>query len=126
MAAARFVVQEHTTPEGVHWDLMLEQGQSLLTFRLTTPPTQLATAPTAATKIPDHPLRFLTYEGPVQNNTGRVRIVERGTFQIQRQTATQIAFTLRGQTLQGSFSLTHIDGAQWTLTPSESPEPRSP
>ena len=31
---SRFVVQEHTTPDGVHWDLMLETEQTLTTFRL--------------------------------------------------------------------------------------------
>jgi hypothetical protein len=123
MAAARFVVQEHTTPEGVHWDLMLEQGQTLLTFRLPQPPAQAASAPTAAAKIPDHPLRFLTYEGPVQNNTGRVRLVERGTLQIQHQTDEQIIFTLWGQSLQGSFTLTRIDGAEWSLAPESGQEP---
>jgi hypothetical protein len=126
MAAARFVVQEHTTPEGVHWDLMLEQGESLLTFRLPEPPAQAASLPLAATKTFDHSLRFLTYEGPVQNNTGHVRIADRGTLQIQHRTDAQVAFTLQGQTLQGSFTLTHIDGAQWTLAPSESAKSRTP
>jgi hypothetical protein len=115
MPAARFVVQEHTTPEGVHWDLMLEQGRSLLTFRLPTPPAQAATAPTPATKIHDHPPRFLTYEGPVQNHTGRVQIADRGTLQIRTQTEGHIAFTLDGQVLRGSFTLTRVDAAEWIL-----------
>ena len=36
--SSRFVVQEHTTPDGVHWDLMLEKGDVLTTFRLEQPP----------------------------------------------------------------------------------------
>lgn len=117
MDAARFVVQEHTTPDGVHWDLMLEHGQTLLTFRVPHPPEQITTGPTPVTKIHDHSMRFLTYEGPVQNKTGRVRIADRGTYQIQSRTDAQIAFTLSGQVLRGSFTLTRLDGAEWTLTP---------
>jgi len=33
MESQRFVVQEHETVEGVHWDLMLEEGEFLTTFR---------------------------------------------------------------------------------------------
>ena len=116
METARFVIHEHTTPEGVHWDLMLEQGQALLTFRLPVPPAQAASAPTPATKIHDHPLRFLTYEGPVQKSTGRVQITDRGTLCIQTQTEGQIAFTLDGRTLHGAFTLTHTGGAEWTFS----------
>jgi hypothetical protein len=115
--SSRFVVQEHTTPDGVHWDLMLEQEGGLLTFRLPVPPAEAASAPTTATKIPDHPLRFLTYEGPVQNNTGRVRLADGGTVQIQHRTDSEIAFVLWGQVLRGVFTLTHIGDAEWTLTP---------
>jgi len=115
--SSRFVVQEHTTPDDVHWDLMLEQEGSLLTFRLPVPPAQAASARTTATKIPNHPLRFLTYEGPVQNNTGRVRLADRGDLQIQRQTDAEIAFTLQGQILRGVFTLTRVENAEWNLTP---------
>ena len=33
----QFVVAEHTTPNGVHWDLMLEMDDCLWTWRLNTP-----------------------------------------------------------------------------------------
>ena len=122
MEGRRFVIQEHTTPEGAHWDLMLEQGQELMTFRLDRPPSQIAAGATKATKIFNHPLRFLTYEGPVQKGTGQVRIVERGTFRLHTQTEDRITLTLTGQSLQAPFLLTQTDGAEWTLTPSAGPE----
>ncbi len=80
--SSRFVVQEHATPDGVHWDLMLEKGEVLTTFRLEQPPKAVSTSTVRATKIFDHPLRFLTYEGPVQKGTGKVRIVDRGTCEL--------------------------------------------
>jgi len=74
MQDKRFVIQEHQTPEGVHWDLMLEQGDVLATFRLQEPPGQVLVHAVRAERIVDHPMRFLWYEGPVQNGAGRVRI----------------------------------------------------
>jgi hypothetical protein len=104
--SSRFVVQEHTTPEGVHWDLMLEQGEALTTFRLEQPPTAVSTGTVQATKIFDHPLKFLTYEGPVQKGTGEVRIVDRGTCDVLVEGEDALTLRLQGTTLQGSFTLT--------------------
>jgi hypothetical protein len=113
---ARFVIQEHTTPDGVHWDLMLERQGTLLTFRLPVPPAQAASAPTAATKIHDHPLRFLAYEGPVQNHTGRVRIADRGTLEIKTETEDRLTVVLAGEILRGVFSLIRTRDAEWTFS----------
>lgn len=79
----QFVIQQHTTPDGVHWDLLLEMDDCLWTWRLNTPPAEIKNQPIGAERIHDHPLRFLTYEGPVQNNTGRVTIADKGTYTIQ-------------------------------------------
>lgn len=76
----QFVIQQHTTPDGVHWDLMLEMDDCLWTWRLNVPPTEIKNKPISAERIHDHPLRFLTYEGPVQNNTGKVKITDKGTY----------------------------------------------
>ena len=76
----QFVIQQHTTPNGVHWDLMLEMNNCLWTWRLNTPPEKITNAPVSAERIQDHPLRFLTYQGPVQNGTGQVKITDKGTY----------------------------------------------
>ncbi|MHC4290379.1 MAG: DNA polymerase ligase N-terminal domain-containing protein, partial [Planctomycetota bacterium] len=68
----QFVVIEHTTSDGVHWDLMLDRGEVLWTWRLDTTPGKIAEKAVSAERISDHPRRFLAYEGPVQNNTGQV------------------------------------------------------
>ncbi len=104
--SSRFVVQEHTTPDGVHWDLMLEQGEVLTTFRLDQPPEAALTGEVQATKIFDHPLKFLTYEGPVQKGTGKVRIVERGSCDVPAEREDVITLRLHGVILQGDFTLT--------------------
>jgi hypothetical protein len=114
---SRFVVQEHTTPDGVHWDLMLEKGDVLTTFRLEQPPEVVSVSTVQATKIFDHSLRFLTYEGPVQKGMGQVRIVERGTGEASVEGEDVITLRLQGATLQGDFTLTRIEGISWRLAP---------
>jgi hypothetical protein len=113
--SSRFVVQEHTTPDGVHWDLMLEKGEVLTTFRLEQPPEAASTGTVRATKIFDHPLKFLTYEGPVQKGTGKVRIVERGTCDVSVEGEDVITLRLYGTVLQGDFTLAGIEGTSWQL-----------
>jgi len=120
----RFVVQEHTTSEGVHWDLMLEEGDALTTFRLGEGPENAAVRAVRAIRIFDHPLRFLTYEGPVQDGAGRVRIVERGNYRLLRQTDDLIALHLQGETLQGNFTLTRRADTAWGLSPMPLPGQR--
>jgi hypothetical protein len=114
----RFVVQEHTTAEGVHWDLMLEKGEALLTFRLQERPENALDHPVAATRIHDHALRFLTYEGPVQKKAGKVRIIERGTYRLWSETNDRMALDLESTPLQGGFVLTRKEGAAWELVSS--------
>jgi hypothetical protein len=113
----RFVVQEHTTPDGVHWDLMLEQGEALTTFRLEEPPQVALDRAVGAVKIFDHPLRFLTYEGPVQKGTGHVRIVDRGVCEVSDEGESAVSLDLQGEVLRGGFLLVRSEGTSWQLAP---------
>ncbi|MEN8127501.1 MAG: DNA polymerase ligase N-terminal domain-containing protein [Planctomycetota bacterium] len=103
----QFVIQQHTTPEGVHWDLMLEADNTLWTWRLNVPPAEMGDEPIGAERIADHRLRFLTYEGPVQSNTGQVRIADKGTYTENRVgTAhpTCLTLELHGTILNGTYT----------------------
>ncbi len=111
----RFVIQQHTTPDGVHWDLMLERGGVLWTWRLDTAPSDINDTPVAAERIFDHPLRFLTYEGPVQNNTGNVQIADLGSVQYQSIESDQISCKLEGNLLKGDFLLRQDHSSNWYL-----------
>jgi len=113
----RFVVQEHTTPEGVHWDLMLEQDGVLATFRLEHEPTHCLTHEVRAEKILDHPMRFLTYEGPVQKGTGKVRLADSGVYQSLDHRDDLWVLDLKGTVLNGVFTLAGPDNAQWRFRP---------
>jgi bifunctional non-homologous end joining protein LigD len=108
-----FVIQEHTGGDKVHWDFMLEYGSVLKTWRLDTAPESITARPVAAAKIFDHDLKFLHYEGPVNKGQGRVRIADKGTFEILEESEKKLCLGLHGKILFGKFSLEHIDGDQW-------------
>ncbi len=93
---------------------MLEKGDALTTFRLEQPPQVARDRAVRAVRIFDHPLRFLTYEGPVQKGTGRVRIVDRGTCE-HSEGEDVITLELQGDVLRGRFTLTRIEGTTWQL-----------
>ena len=112
----RFVVQEHTRSRDVHWDLMLEFGDILQTYRLDKAPEEILCQSANAIKILDHPLKFLTYEGPVNNGRGSVRIIEAGTYQLMHQVYNRIELSLSGQILRGEFTLNHIKYNDWRVT----------
>jgi len=109
----RFVIQKHTTPEGVHWDLMLEQDGVLATFRLEREPAYCLTHEVRAEKIFDHPMRFLTYEGPVQKGTGKVRIADSGVYDWRDRRDDSWVLRLNGAILKGDFALSRVQGSDW-------------
>lgn len=111
----RFVIQKHTSPKGVHWDFMLEKEQILHTYRLDKSPRQVLRAGAEAEKIFDHPIKFLTYEGPVKNGQDSVCIAEAGTYRIIERSSSRIELELAGGTLKGKFVLAQIEGDSWRL-----------
>jgi hypothetical protein len=114
----KFVIQQHSTALGVHWDFMLELADILQTYRLDKAPQQLIQNPANAVKIFDHPLKFLTYEGPVNKGRGSVRIVETGTYKMVHQAYDRLELDLNGKILKGNFTLSHIEGDDWQFAKS--------
>jgi hypothetical protein len=113
----KFVIQEHSSGSDVHWDFMLETADSLQTYRLDKAPQQLIQNPANATKIFDHPLKFLTYQGPVNKGRGNVRIADSGSYEITQQAHNRIELALNGKILKGKFTLFHIEGDNWQFAP---------
>jgi hypothetical protein len=95
---------------------MLESGNTLLTWRLDKNPAEIDSS-SEALKIFDHPLKFLTYEGPVNEGKGRVQIADAGTYKVMHENDEQIELDLQGQILKGIFSLTHVKDDHWQLAP---------
>ena len=104
----RFVILEHDHPT-LHWDLMLEAGGALRTWRLAEPPDHAG--PIAATPLADHRLAYLDYEGPVGGDRGTVKGWDAGTYEIVDEDERGLEMRLHGQRVRGVCRLTGECGA---------------
>jgi hypothetical protein len=109
----RFAILEHDYP-CPHLDLLLENGEAALTWRL---PVDWPQGPTAnATQLPDHRLHYLTYSGPVSGNRGRVIQRDHGLIASLVLAPDEVTTLLQGILFQGTLSLTRISADNWTAT----------
>ena len=124
-----YVVQQHTGYGPDHYDLMLQQGEALWTWRLDQPPGSQP-GPLNARRIADHRLAYLTYEGPIgggkggeggEGSRGRCRIVDRGRFRMRSLEDGRLALELAGGDLAGVFELRRVNEAEdlWQLRRSQ-------
>jgi hypothetical protein len=112
----RYVILEHDHPV-LHWDLMLEAGDVLRTWRLAAAPQP--GRPVAAEPIGDHRPIYLEYQGQVSGNRGTVRRWDRGEYRPALEEATRadgaVVLILTGEKLRGTAILSSRDGGQWTF-----------
>jgi hypothetical protein len=112
----KFVVQKHQKEsEPTHWDLMLESGGILETYRLPLPPEKWGKEVIEAVKIFDHSLKFLSYEGPVNKDKGRVDMADKGTYRFLKTDENQKLISFAGKYLYGEFQLRLINDDRWEL-----------
>ncbi|MHC4644865.1 MAG: DNA polymerase ligase N-terminal domain-containing protein [Planctomycetota bacterium] len=109
----KFVLQKHTNADGVHWDLMLQVGRVLETYRLELPPEEVLHHTSPAIKIFDHPLKFLTYEGTLSEGKGFVEIADSGNYQLLSEEENCREIQLEGTILDGNFALRHVETHKW-------------
>ena len=123
----RFVVLEHDHPE-LHWDLMLEAGAVLRTWRLHAPPPLTLPSPPAAggegrvrggavraSPSFDHRLAYLDYEGPVSGGRGTVTRWDAGTF-TWVDAGDGVAVRLEGARLRGRACIESDGAGGWRLS----------
>jgi hypothetical protein len=108
----RFVILEHDHPH-LHWDLMLEAGAVLRTWRLADIPRSGQVV--RAEALGNHRRMYLDYEGPVSGNRGQVKRWDTGTFRWLVDTAELIVVQLEGNLCRGSVQLERATSGEWTL-----------
>jgi hypothetical protein len=108
-----FVVLTHDHPF-LHWDLMVEQGDVLRTWRLKQPPD--AEGPIVAEALPDHRLAYLDYEGPVRGGRGTVERWDAGTYDMVELTRNRVTVRLNSGKLDCVVQLKRrSEGAEWVF-----------
>ena len=103
---------EHTR-DGVHWDLLLQDGPTLKTWALDRPIAPGEGQP--ARPLPDHRPLYLDYEGPISGGRGTVRRVDSGTFAVVLWTEGEIVATLGGDQLIGEIRLSRVGADSWSF-----------
>lgn len=105
----RFVLLLHVISDNRHWDLMLENGDHLATWRLPLHPSQMSLTGTTDTlpaeRIADHRLAYLTYEGQVSGARGEVKREDQGHYELLSRSPDIWQVRLAGDTLNGVFEL---------------------
>jgi hypothetical protein len=113
----RFVILQHDHPE-LHWDLMLQAGQTLRTWRLAQAPGKPG-EPIVATAIGEHRPIYLDYEGPLSGGRGCVVRWDKGTYWEEVAgtigSEQRVVVGLAGERLNGNAVLERISEDQWTF-----------
>ena len=110
--ALRFVLLRHEMPassaRGSHYDLMLERESDLFTLELRE--TLQPEVPQRARELTPHRKAYLDYEGPVSQNRGEVRAVDRGNLSIVTWNDEKIEAELLGERDRKSTRLNSSHG----------------
>ncbi|MEM6654511.1 MAG: hypothetical protein AAF596_01785 [Planctomycetota bacterium] len=130
LAERRYVLLRHECPadyrDGPHWDLMLEDGDTLRTWSLLSlpyawrdpPPSaamrKLRRRPVSATELPPHRLAYLEYEGEISGDRGSVARVAEGVFEWLVDEPKRVVLEATTGRLQGVWRLEQI-GPEWRL-----------
>ncbi|HRZ25883.1 MAG TPA: DNA polymerase ligase N-terminal domain-containing protein [Spirochaetota bacterium] len=113
----KFVIHRHSTVPD-HYDLMLERGEALSTFRIDERDIGafVRGERITALKIQDHRREYLTYEGPVSCNRGRVDLFDQGEYRVVENADGFFRVELFGKSAAGIFRFSLADGENcWTI-----------
>jgi hypothetical protein len=101
----RFVILEHLW-DGIHWDLMLEDGEGLRTWAIDAPVVEGRNLPARA--LPTHRRIYLEYEGEIAGGRGRVRRIDEGIYCARVWSDVLVRIRLEGTQLVGEVALRQV------------------
>jgi bifunctional non-homologous end joining protein LigD len=112
-----FVVQEHHA-RALHWDFRLEHEGVLVSWAL---PKGVPVDPKSnhlAVHTEDHPLEYGSFEGEIpagEYGGGKVTIWDRGYFDLEKWTDTEVMVVLHGARVSGRYVLFPTKGKNWMI-----------
>ena len=118
VAMERFVVLRHelpaSSPRASHWDFMLEGGSGLRTWALEALPSE--GEPTVAQALPEHRLDYLTYEGSVSGDRGRVWRWDEGRYVYLSNLVDECIVRVEGRKMHATWTLSRtVDDQRWVV-----------
>jgi len=106
----RFVIHEHYASHH-HYDFRLEMDGVLKSWAIPKGPPLIPSKKRLAIHVEDHPLEYIDFEGNIPNGeygAGHVLIWDRGTYELREKKADKISFFLKGEKVNGDFSLLRL------------------
>ena len=100
-----YVIHEHYSSR-LHWDLRFEDGGKMETWQLFKNPSQL---PRKAQKRDPIPIGAAFFAGEIKQEygAGKMKIWDRGTFDLVESNENQFVVDIRGEKLKGKYRIRH-------------------
>jgi hypothetical protein len=107
----KFVIHHHITKD-THFDLMIDNGESLDTWQVHEDDLDrlIQGEAVSAELIEPHRRDYLEYEGPVSRGRGRVEIYDRGEYRIILSEESFLSLMLKGKKFIGKIEIKKITG----------------
>ena len=102
-----FIVQEHHATH-LHWDFRLEINGVLKSWAVPKQPPEKSGIKRLAIQVPDHDLSYAEFEGEIpkgQYGAGKVKIWDKGNYELEDKKPNKIVFQLHGKILKGKYVL---------------------
>ena len=112
-----YVIQEHHASR-LHWDLRFEMNDALKSWALPKEPPQKIGERRLAVSVDDHPIGYAMFEGEIPKGNygaGKVKIWDKGTFEIIENNEKKLVVNIQGARLKGKYCLIHFEpeGKNW-------------
>lgn len=110
-----FVVHEHWASTH-HFDLRLEINKVLKSWAIPKKPPLKKGIKRLAIQVEDHALSYADFEGIIPEGfygAGKVKIWDKGSYELIEKTDKKIVFMLKGKKLKGKYCLIKFKNKKW-------------
>jgi len=110
-------VQEHHATR-LHWDFRLELDGTLKSWAVPRGPPEEPGIRRLAIEVEDHPVDYITFHGTIpegEYGAGTVKIWDKGTFKLKTRTDKVYEFWLKGERLNGKYTLVRFKDKNWLM-----------
>jgi bifunctional non-homologous end joining protein LigD len=104
----RFVIQEHNA-SSLHWDFRLEHEGVAASWAVPKGVSDQRGVRRLAVQVEDHSI------GHMSHTSARVKIWDKGTYELEKWEDDKIVFELHGDRVDGRYALIRTDGKNWLI-----------